>query len=72
MENQIQLSLSLVEFELLQEALYDAMRLHASPAPCCIKTRYDYRSLLTNISIQKRDNAKFSFIDKSGALHLSR
>ena len=72
MEKPVLLSLSLVEFELLQEALYDAMRHHASPAPCCIKTRYDYRTLLTNISIQRRDHARFSFIDKTGALHLSR
>lgn len=51
----VQLSLTLAEYELLTEAMADAIKKRSSPAPEDVKIRFDYRSLQTSMAIQKRD-----------------
>lgn len=54
----LNLQLSYAECELLQEALADAIRYRSKDPIEDIKTRFDYRTLLTSLNFQIHANAK--------------
>lgn len=54
----LNLQISYADAELLQEALADAIRYRSTDRLGDMKTRFDYRTLLTSLSLQIHANVK--------------
>lgn len=54
----LNLQISYADAELLQEAIADAIRYRSTDRLGDMKTRFDYRTLLTSLSLQIHANVK--------------
>lgn len=61
----LNLQVSYADAELLQEALADAIRYRSTDRLGDMKTRFDYRTLLTSISLQMHSHVKSANANKS-------